>query len=455
MNRTIGLLLGLLVLWGLEGFRVAAAEATTPRRPNVLLIVADDLGYGDLGCYGARQIRTPHLDRLAAQGVRFTDFYANAPECTPTRTALMTGRYQQRVGGLECAIGFGNVGRYDDAVRLQKQDELGLPATELTLPQLLHRAGYTTALAGKWHLGYLDKFSPLRHGFQRALYILGGGVDYFYHCEPNGLHTLRFNQRPIRRDGQYMTHLITQEALAFLRRHDGSRPFFLYVPYTAPHFPYQGPNDRRLGPLPPEEFTRGDYATYRVMVEEMDRGIGQLLAELDRRRWRENTLVIFFSDNGPTPLGSAGPFRGHKGGTFEGGIRVPAIVRWPKRLPEGTVTRQVTLSMDLTASVLAAAGVKPPRPLDGIDVLPLVARGSRRPRTVFWRQRRGQRTWWAVRQGAWKYVRRRDGQRQQEFLFHLEHDPGEAWNRLHQRPEVATRLRRLLAEWERRVRSPR
>ncbi len=433
----------------------ARAHASSPPRPNVLLIVADDLGYGDLGCYGARLVRTPHLDRLARQGVRFVQFYANGPECTPTRTALMTGRYQQRVGGLECAIGFGNVGRYDDAVRLQKKNELGLPPAEITLPQLLHRAGYATALAGKWHLGYLDKFSPQRHGFQQAVYILGGGVDYFYHCEPQGLHTLRRNGKPLRRDGQYMTHLITQEALQFLRTHDGRRPFFLYVPYTAPHFPYQGPEDRREGPLPPEEFTRGDYATYRVMIEEMDRGIGQLLEEIRRRGWEERTLVVFFSDNGPTPLGSAGPFRGHKGGTFEGGIRVPAIVRWPGRLPAGRVSHQVALSMDLTASILAAAGVESPRPLDGIDVLRIVARGEQVSRTVFWRQRRGRLTWWAVRRGAWKYVRRRDAKGQQEYLFHLEQDPGETWNRIHHRPRVAAELKRLLRQWEQQVRAPR
>src|SRR3954452_16842812 len=210
--------------------------------PNVVLILADDLGYGDLGCYGCPDVRTPNLDRLAPPGVRFTSFYSNGQECTPTRAALLSGRYQHRVGGLECAIGIGNVGRYDDADRLARGHDLGLPADRSELARLLKAAGYTTAITGKWHLGYEPKFLPPNHGFDESFGPLGGGVDYFYHTEPGGGPMLYQDGRPVRRDG-YMTDLITAEAEGVIRcPHD--RPFFLYVPYTAPHSPFQGPLDR-------------------------------------------------------------------------------------------------------------------------------------------------------------------------------------------------------------------
>lgn len=246
----------------------AVAAEQGKNRANVVVILADDLGYGDLGCYGCKDIKTPHLDRLAAGGVRFTQFYANGPECTPTRAALFTGRYQHRVGGLECAIGTGNVGRYDDAVRLREKNELGLPVEEPGLARLLKDAGYATAICGKWHLGYDDKFAPNRHGFDHAFYCLGGGMDYFHHVEdtPDAKSMLRQNGKPIERPG-YFTDLVAEEAVRFLGAHK-DKPFFLYVPFTAPHAPYQGPNDRQAKPLaadsplrkqgqaPPEEIGR-------------------------------------------------------------------------------------------------------------------------------------------------------------------------------------------------------
>ena len=182
-------------------------------RPNIVLIMADDLGYGDVGCYGCSDIRTSAIDSLAVEGVRFTTFYANAPECTPTRTALLTGRYQHRVGGLECALGIGNVGRYDDAIRLRQTNDLGLPAKETSIARILKSAGYATAICGKWHLGYEEKFSPNHHGFDHAFYALGGGMDYFHHVEPppSNMHALYLNGKPVRRKG-YFTDLLTDEA---------------------------------------------------------------------------------------------------------------------------------------------------------------------------------------------------------------------------------------------------
>src|SRR5215469_8374920 len=243
--------------WLRELLAILAAMLTTApmlpaetSRPNVVLILADDLGYSDLGCQGCRDIKTPNIDRLAAQGVRFRNFYANGPECSPTRAALLTGRYQQRVGGLECAIGIGNVGRYDDAVRLQKKHDLGLPVKEIALPKLLKDAGYTTALCGKWHLGYEEKFSPNRHGFDHAFYCLGGGMDYFHHVEgPNPSQpVLWLDGKPLQRRG-YFTDLVAEEAVQFIQANK-DRPFFLYAAFTAPHAPFQGPNDSRSKPLP-------------------------------------------------------------------------------------------------------------------------------------------------------------------------------------------------------------
>src|SRR5690606_29902637 len=199
----------------------SSASAAPAARPNVLLILADDLGWSDIACYGAPDIRTPELDRLASQGVRFTQFYANGTECTPSRTALLTGRYQQRVGGLECAIGIGGVGRYDDAMRLAEAGELGLPASETTIAEMVRDAGYATAMSGKWHLGYADKFSPNRHGFQHALYAEGGGMDYFHHVEdpPSLTHVLRLDEKPLMRPGEYFTELAASDAIDWITTH--------------------------------------------------------------------------------------------------------------------------------------------------------------------------------------------------------------------------------------------
>jgi N-acetylgalactosamine-6-sulfatase len=440
---------------------VEAAEPKQITRPNIVLIIADDLGYGDLACYGCPDTRTPALDRLAAQGVRFTNFYANAPECTPTRTALMTGRYQQHVGGLECAIGTGNVGRYDDAVRLAERHDLGLPVSETTILELLKRAGYTLGGFGKWHLGYEPKFMPLEHGFDRFFGPMGGGVDYWYHGEWDGVHMLYENDRPVHCEG-YLTDLVTDKALEFLREETSGRkrgePFFLYLPYTAPHTPIQHPDRKPPAPRLQETWNRGDRETYVLMVERLDRCIGKVLDALDRRAIAENTLVIFFSDNGGTKTANNGPFSGTKGGLFEGGIREPCIVRWPGVLPEGKVTDQMAITFDLSKSIVRAAGAELPqdRPFEGIDVLEHLEEGRPpQPRTLFWRHRRGERTWRAVRDGPLKYLSRQDGDRFNEYLFDLEADPGEKNDLLASRPDDVKRLKQRLADWEEEVRPSR
>ena len=431
------------------GTRCSSPEKTA--RPNIVLLVADDLGYGDLSSYGCPDIRTRNIDSIGRRGVRFTRCYANAPECTPTRTALLTGRYQQRVGGLECAIGVGNVGRYDEAIWLRERDELGLPATGPTLPRMLKDHGYDTACSGKWHLGYLDKFSPNRHGFDEYFGVLGGNADYFAHREADGMPVLYHNAERIERKG-YLTELFTEHAVGWLRQRSGA-PFFLYVPFTAPHTPVQGPGDADKK-VDRTNWDKGDRATYARMVESMDDGVGKILAQLDAMGAADNTIVVFLSDNGGYRLSRNAPLRDGKGTLREGGVRVPCLMRWPGMLAAGTTTDQVSLTMDLLPTFLAAAGAKPPagRTFDGVDLLP-VLRGQREPfpRTVFWRYKRGERRRKAVLDGDTKYIWNNG----EEELYNLAADEGEENKLLAQSPALVRELKDKLAAWETDVTAPR
>jgi len=425
-------------------------------RPNIVLIMADDLGYGDVGCYGCRDIKTPAIDGLAADGVRFTTFYSNAPECTPTRTALLTGRYQHRVGGLECALGIGNVGRYDDAIRLRRTNDMGLPVEETSIARMLKDAGYSTAISGKWHLGYEPKFFPLRHGFDSSFGPVGGSADYFHHIEYTGEPVLYENDKLVKREG-YMTDLITDEAVGFIQR-KASKPFFLYVAYTAPHTPYQGPDDKKPEPVAEADYNKGSRETYAAMVERMDQGIGRILKGLDDAGLADNTLVIFMSDNGANKTGDNSPFSGYKGNLFEGGIRVPCIVKWPGVLARGAVSDQPCITMDFSRSIVGAAGAKPPagRAFDGMDILRAAAANLPvQKRTLFWRARRALRTRKAVRDGSLKYICLHDGDDVKEYLFDLERDPVEKNNLLNEQPENVLRLKKLLQNWEQQVKHER
>ena len=427
------------------------AGAAMPR-PNVVLILADDMGWGDVAMNGCPDVATPHIDSIARQGVRLTQFYANAPECTPTRCALLTGRYQHRVGGLECAIGVNNLGRYDEAEWLQKKGELGLPVGELTLARLLRGGGYDTACFGKWHLGYMAKFGPLRHGFDAYFGILGGNSDYFTHEEMGegaGHSQLYEGERPVQRKG-YLTDLFTDAAVDWLGRGRQGKPFFLYLPYTAPHTPIQDP-EAGEGAAPHRDRHR---PTFAKMVERLDACVGRVLRQLETMGAAENTLLLFLSDNGGDPNGRNAPYRGLKSSVFEGGIRVPCAMRWPGRIAAGGTVGQVSLTMDLLPTIAAATGVRVPagRRLDGIDLLPFVRDGRAAvARTVFWRYKRGKARRKAVREGDWKYI----DDSGKQYLFDLAGDEQEKWDLLAERPEVAARLRSLLARWEEDVRAPR
>jgi len=413
----------------------AAPLWSQSRRPNVVIFLTDDMGYADIGSFGATEIKTPHTDRLAREGIKFTHCYSNGPVCTPTRAALMTGRYQQRVG-LEWAI-------------TPKDKGIGLPVRETTIAAMLKGAGYRTALFGKWHLGWEREFGPNAHGFEEFFGLLGGNHDFYSHRNIEGTLDLWENTVAVERSG-YTTDLIAERAEKWVDQH-AREPFFLYVAFNAVHWPFQAPG-RPEDVRQRATWTAGNRADYIRMVESMDQAVGRVLAALDRNGVARDTLVIFTNDNGGERLSDNRPLFHHKGTLWEGGIRVPGLMRWPSRIPAGKTTEQVAASMDFAATVLAAAGVQPPagRALDGIDLLP-VAEGKKSPieRTLCWRINRDERKQRAVRKGKWKYIR--DGSI--ELLFDLSKDPGERDNLGYRHPEILAQLRETLAVWEREMAS--
>ncbi len=408
-------------------------------KPNILFILADDLGYGDLGCYGCEDIRTPHLDRLAAEGVMFTDYYANGPVCSPTRAAFMTGRYQQRLG-MENAIKYQEHGR-------------GLPEDGLTLADALHSAGYVTGLSGKWHLGYDHERKPRQQGFDHFFGLLSGNHHYFEHMDRIGVYDLWLENDTVERDG-YTTDLLTEDAISFIEAHQ-KEPFFLYLSHAAPHFPWIGPDDRDMVVKPKDKsWQTGSRETYIAMVERVDQSTGEVLAKLKELGMEENTLVIFSSDNGGHTWSSNAPLRGDKGTTWEGGIRVPCIAKWPGVLPAGETTSQVTITMDWTATFRRLAGLpEDPAGEDGIDLMPiLTGKAPVQDRTLFWRRitdenRKVDEPSRAVRDGKWKLneFTQEGGER---YLFDLSQDMSETTNVIAEHPEVAKALSAKLDAWE-------
>lgn len=407
----------------------------THRRPNILFILADDLGWADLGVYGQTAFQTPHLDTLAAQGVRFTQAYANSAVCSATRFALMTGRYQYRLrGGLE-----------EPLVRAAHLH--GLPPDHPTLPSLLRDAGYETALIGKWHLGSPPTFGPLRSGYNHFFGNHGGAIDYFTHKPGVGETVPRDlfeGDTPVERVGYY-TQILADEASAWIERQSEERPFFLSLHFTAPHWPWVGPEDehvsRTLGDL--FHYDGGNLQTYGKMVGSLDNAVGQVLRALEHRGWDENTIVVFSSDNGGERFAKTWPFTGQKTELLEGGIRVPTLLRWPARL-QPQVSEQVTITMDWLPTLLAATGVSPAPGFepDGEDILP-VLQGHQpvRERRLFWRYKAQQQR--AVREGRWKYLKINGN----EFLFDVETDSLERANLKQRHPEVFERLRQAWTEW--------
>ena len=432
-------------------------------QPNIVFILADDFGYGDLGCMGCTDIATPNIDRLATEGVKFTDFYANAPVCTPTRTGFMTGRWQQRCG-LESAFGY----TAEQARRVNGQwvnepdiHALGLPLTETTIAERLKAAGYATGAFGKWHLGFKDEFNPTKRGFDEYFGELLGHADYYKHAYFDGTYALRDGLQPVKRDG-YFTDLVNERAVKVIRDHQAA-PFFLYVPHLAVHGPFQPPDAPETPMVTKESMHHGSRAIYKAMVERIDLGVGMMLAELDKHGLTDNTLVVFSSDNGGERYSRNLPLFHHKATVWEGGIRVPCLMRWPAKVPKGKVTSQMAITMDLHATFLAAAGIVVPplggsgtqapakagtteRPLDGINLLPLLTGDAESvERTFFWRIDRSNRQQRAIRHGKWKYIN--DGNTM-DLLFNLETDIGERTDLGYQHPDILHDLKAKLKAWE-------
>jgi arylsulfatase A-like enzyme len=424
-----------------------AMKQARPDRPNVVLIMTDDAGYADIGSYGAPDIRTPNIDSLARDGVKLTDFYANAMSCTPTRAGLIAGRYQQRYG-VEFVLPAPNLPGADG----------GLPPLVHSLPLLLKNNGYATALIGKWHLGYKPEYSPRAHGFDLFFGYKSAAIDYHTHFTVRPSEGAQFaSAQPdlwegdalIEQDG-YMTDLITRRAVEFINQ-NATRPFFIDVAFNAPHSPTQ-PSDKPVGASSTSGATRADYV---AVMERVDRGVGEILLALRSRGLEGNTIVIFTNDNGGVGLSNSAPLFHRKFSAWEGGIRVPALMRWPGRIPAGTVSTQVGITMDLTAAIVAATATPVPQDarLEGIDLFPILQRQEPEvERTLFWRTagptpvNMNQK---AVRSGDWKLLI--DGAVTRVFLFNLKIDPGERDDYFARRPDLVQRLQQLLAGWERDV----
>lgn len=408
-----------------------------PARPNIVFIMADDLGYADLSVYGRREYATPNIDRLAVQGRRYLNAYANSSVCSATRTALITGQYQYRFP----------VGLEEPLIPLR---DLGLEPDVPTLPGELCKAGYRTALIGKWHLGELPKYGPLQSGYDEFWGFRGGGIDYFSH-DSGGREDLWDGDQRIEETG-YLTNLLGQRATEFIEEAAAnSRPFFLSLHFSAPHWPWEGPNDiaesERIGsrenPYSILHWDGGSLATYAEMVTALDNQVGEVLAALDRAGMSDNTIVIFTSDNGGERFSDTWPFSGKKTELLEGGLRIPSIVRWPGRIAPGETSSMSTMSMDWVPTLLAAAGVSPSPDLrfDGAVIFDGQGTEIAVDRQLFWRYR--YRDQQAALDGRWKYLKINDN----TFLFDIEADPLERANLKERYPDIYRDLKIAYDRW--------
>ena len=424
------------LLKALAAAPIAARSArSAPSKANIVIMLADDLGHGDLGVTGCTDIATPSIDSLAADGTRFVHAYSNGPVCSPTRAALLTGRYQQRAG--------------IDHVIYANEKKRGMTLKARLIPEALREAGYVSALIGKWHLGYPKKYFPTRQGFDEFFGFVSGNIDYFAHTDRLDVPDLWHRERALD-DPRYMTELIGDESIRFIDRHL-EQPFFLYVPFNAPHSPYQGPGDRHTAGN--QEITRKvnrTRAVYKKMVEAMDRNVGRILDHLAKRGLEETTAVFFMSDNGGVRgVARNDPFRGYKGSLWEGGIRTPLLARWKGQFQAGSTTTQMAAGMDLfpTALEIAGLGVPKKQRLDGVSLLP-VAKGWDRlthDTLYFHYYPPGvKRPWKAIVRDGWKYLADNSGA---EYLFHLREDIGEQRDLSSKLPERAVRMRLDYEVW--------
>jgi len=415
----------------------AGLAAAAPKKPNVILIVGDDMGYADIGAHGSKDIPTPNLDKLANAGVRFTSGYVSGPYCSPTRAGLLTGRYQQRFG-------------HEFNPGPNPANEFGLSLKETTLPTRLKDAGYKTGMVGKWHLGSAEKYNPVNRGFGEFFGFLGGAHDYFQ--DGQGQNAIVRGTKPVE-EKEYLTDAFTREAVAFIDRHQ-KEPFFLYLTYNAVHTPLQAADKylKRFENIKDEKRQK-----YAAMMSAMDDGVGAVLAKLESAGLEKDTLVAFISDNGGPPINgsSNGELRGYKATTWEGGVRVPFLVKWPAGIPDGKTFDQPAIQLDLHTTILAAAGVdvKADWKLDGVNLLPHLTGEKKDPphAALFWRF--GPQV--AVRAGDWKLVKAagfREGRKGESnldgaLLFNLKEDVGEKTDLAAKNPEKVKELAALWEKW--------
>ncbi len=425
-------------------------------RPNVLIIVSDDQGWPDLGCLGHKPIRTPNLDRIAEEGVRATNFYVTWSACTPSRGSLLTGRYPQRNGLYDMVrndlVNYGH--RYTaDEYAVSPEMILGLDPAEPTIGDHLRAVGYVNGIVGKWDMGQARRYLPLQRGFDFFYGFGNNGIDYYTH-ERYGVPSLfRGNERTEEDRGTYITDVFGREALSFLGEHAGQRPFFLYLPFNAPHGASTLAEDNggeKPGVQAPEEeiekyrgiIDNPRLARYYAAVTRMDSVIGEVLDALEEAGVADETIVMFFSDNGGSGNGGNEPLRGSKSTMWEGGLRVPFLMRWPGRIPAGSVVDGLLTSLEILPTVLAACGAEPPEGmvLDGFDMLPVLRGEEASPRTEMFWQRRSDK---AARVGHWKWIEAAKG----SGLFDLSQDIGETRDLSEQYPEVLAMVRERFEAW--------
>ena len=407
------------------------------KKPNIILIVADDLGYGELGCQGNKEIPTPHIDSIARNGVRFTNGYVTAPLCSPSRAGLLTGRYQQRFGH-----------EFNPGPTTDASTDFGLPLSETLLPARLKELGYKTGMVGKWHLGLKPEFLPTNRGFDEFFGFLGGAHSYVGNDVKGG--TILRSSTPVS-EKEYLTDAFAREAEAFIEKHH-DEPFFLYLPFNAVHMPLQSIQKYldRFGHIKDEK-----RKTFAAMSSAMDDAVGRVIERVRRHKLEENTLIVFISDNGgPTLTTTSGnlPLRGYKAQVLEGGIRLPFMMQWKGRLPAGKVFHQPVSSLDIHPTAIAAAGgtIKPEVNLDGVDLSPfMTGKNPDRPHeTLCWRMGEKQ----AIRHGDWKLIKE---QGEKEWsLYNLADDVGEANNLAAKLPEKVKELKSLYDAWEAQLQDP-
>ncbi|WP_051160253.1 sulfatase-like hydrolase/transferase [Cyclobacterium qasimii] len=427
----------LILLVNVLFFSCNGKNETSELGPNIVLIMADDLGYGDISCYGSATINTPNLDLLAANGVLFTDFHSNGAVCSPTRAALMTGRYQQRTG-------------VEGVVTAKSHREVGLSLNEITIAEELKQYGYTTGMFGKWHLGYDKGFNPTLQGFDEFTGFVSGNVDYHAHIDQEG-YLDWWQGAEIENEEGYSTDLITENGVKFILRNDPKKtdkPFFLYLPHEAPHSPYQRRIDkilREVGTAGTQEVIEDSISSiYKEMVEVMDEGVGKIVQSLKETGQYENTILIFISDNGANHFGDNGGLRGHKASPYEGGSRVPAIFSYPGVIKDGSVNDQIVLSMDLMPTLLDFIGKKPAAKIDGVSIKENLLQQTNLPkRDVFFAY--GNKSF--IRSGDWKLISI-DGKNGKDIeLYNLLDDLQEKNDLSADKPALAGELLGKLESW--------